>query len=626
MDDERWEALVRRLEPEARARPQAHRRKVLLLAALGYAFIGALLAILAALALVVVVAALKGHGVILLKLLIPIGALLWVVARSLYVRFEPPAGIPVERTDAPALLAMIDEVRDAIRGPRIRRVLVDGDANAGVVQVPRLGGIAGSRNYLLLGLPYLQGLSAEQFRAVVAHELGHLSRSHGRFGAFVYRVRATWVQLLEGFEHRDSIWTALVRRFFLWYVPYFNAYSLPVARAHEFEADDAAAAVTSREAAASSLVAGTLVARWLSESYWPGIYRRAVHEPAPPSVAFAPLASEIVQAKRGQDVEPWYRALLGVETDVTDSHPSIAERIAHLGVAPDEALRLAREDGGESAVAAYLGAAATSLAGRIDNAWRAEIASEWGAEHERAMHDRAELERLEREESLPPERALLRAQLTEKFRGSEPALARYRELVGSANDVPARFAVGRLLVERDDDEGLRWLDEAMDRDPDAVLPSCEVAYGYLFRRGRDEEAQAYLDRAKRQAALLEGAHEERSRVTVDDRLEPANVPADVRESLRKAISLHEEVAEAYLVRKRTEHFDDTHPFFVLAVLPRSAVRTARKEARDDVEPLESRVQRVLSFPHELVVVKVGSGSSLAKRFAEAAGAPVFERG
>jgi Zn-dependent protease with chaperone function len=136
-------------------------------------------------ALLIVAATVKGHGVILLKLLIPVGALLWVVARSLYVKFEPPAGIPLERTDVPALFRMIDDVHDAIRGPRVRGVLVDGDANAGVAQIPRLGGIAGSRNYLVLGLPYLQGLSADQFRAVVAHELGHLSRAHGRFGAFV---------------------------------------------------------------------------------------------------------------------------------------------------------------------------------------------------------------------------------------------------------------------------------------------------------------------------------------------------------------------------------------------------------------------------------------------------------
>ena len=45
--------------------------------------------------------ALKGHAVLLLKLLVPIGALVWVVVRSLWVRFEPPEGVPLRRADAP---------------------------------------------------------------------------------------------------------------------------------------------------------------------------------------------------------------------------------------------------------------------------------------------------------------------------------------------------------------------------------------------------------------------------------------------------------------------------------------------------------------------------------------------
>src|SRR5205823_5990089 len=118
---------------------------------------------------------------------------------------------------------------------------------------------------------------------------------------------------------------------------------------------------------------------------------------------------------------------------------------------------------------------------------------------EQAQRDRADLEGLESRDTLSPDDALRRARLTETFRGSEEALTRFRELVGTENDAPARFAVGRLLVERDDDEGVRWLDEAMERDPEAVLPSCEIAYGYLRRHGRDAEAEGYLERARGQA-------------------------------------------------------------------------------------------------------------------------------
>jgi Zn-dependent protease with chaperone function len=73
--------------------------------------------------------------------------------------------------------------------------------NAGVQQVPRFG-IFGSRNFLVLGLPLLQAVTPTELRAVVAHELAHLSRSHGRVNVWLYRIRATWGQLLESLEER----------------------------------------------------------------------------------------------------------------------------------------------------------------------------------------------------------------------------------------------------------------------------------------------------------------------------------------------------------------------------------------------------------------------------------------
>jgi Zn-dependent protease with chaperone function len=624
MDDERWRALVGRLEPEARANPEGYRRKVILLAALGYAFIAVLLIVLLGLAALVVVLALKGPG-LLLKLLIPIGALFWVIVRSLYVRFTPPDGVPLKQADAPKLFEAIDDIRRRLRGPRMHKVLVNGEANAGIVQVPRAGGLFGSRNYLVLGLPYLTALSADEFRAVLAHELGHLSHAHGRFGAFVYRIRATWFNLLEGLEQRQSLWTGFVRRFFHWYVPYFNAYTFPLARAHEFEADDAAAEVAGKEPAASSLVKGMLAAQWVQESYWPKIYRRAVDEPAPPQAAFAPMLADLEHAPQSDDAERHYRQMLEVETDVFDTHPSLAERLEHLGLAPDEVLRLAQQDGGSSAASTYLGDGGVEIVAAVDRAWCDEVAPHWREQHDQAKGAKAELERLDGRDTLSPEDALQRAHLTETFRDPDQALARYRELVDTDNDAAARYSIGRLLLDREDDEGLRWLDEAMERDPEAVLPACEVAYLYLHEHDRNVEAEAYQRRAEQQASEFQLAAEERSEVSVEDRLEPPGLPADLLGGLRQKIAWHEEVAEAYLVRKRTDHFDETHPFYVLAVVPKSGFRTAWRESDDDAEPLEERVARDVSLPGDHVVVKVDKKSPIKQRFAEIEGARIFER-
>ena len=625
MDEERWQALVRRLEPEARARPATYRRKVVLLAMLGYAFIATLLLVLVGLGVLVVVLALSSSGLVL-KFLIPIGALFFVILRALYVKVTPPGGIPLKRSQVPELFGMIDEVRKRIHGPRVHEVRVDGDTNASVVQVPRVLGLFGSRNYLVLGLPYLNALSADQLRAVVAHELGHLSRAHGRFGAFVYRVRETWFSLLHGLELRDSLWTGFVRRFFVWYVPYFNAYTLPLARAHEFEADDAAVDAAGKDATGASLVKGMLAARWADESYWPGLYRRALDEPAPPQTAFTSLSEGISTASLAEGVNTWYRQLLEIETDVYDSHPSIAERLAHLELDPQRALQLAQENGRPTAASAYLGAAQPEIVAAVDHAWREDVMNQWHEHHSEAQRDKGELERLEARDDLSPEDALRRAHLTETFRSKDEALSRYRELVDTDNDAPARFAVGRLLLEREDDEGLQWLDEAMGRDPEAVLPACQLAYGYLRDHDRDDEAEKYRARAEQQAEVFQHAAGERSEVSVEDRLESPDLPAELVADVREKVAWHEEVAEAFLVRKRTAHLDDTHPFYVLALVPKSSFRTAWKESDNDAEPLEERVARDVSLPGEVMVAKVDKKSALAQHFAQIDGALIYERG
>jgi hypothetical protein len=315
-----------------------------------------------------------------------------------------------------------------------------------------------------------------------------------------------------------------------------------------------------------------------------------------------------------------------VETDPYDTHPSIAERLAHLGLDPQEVLQLAQVNGRPTAASIYLGDAEPEIVAAVDSAWRDDVMKPWQEQHSEAQHDKGELERLDAGEELSPEDAFRRAHLTEIFRSPDDALARYRELFDTENDAAGRFAVGRLLLEREDDQGLGWLDESMDRDPEAVLPACQIAYLYLREHERDEEAEVYRERAEQQADMFEQAAGERSQVSVEDRLEPSNLAGEVLTSLRKKVEWHEEVAAAYLVRKRTNHLDDTHPFYVLAVVPKSGFRTAWKETDDDADPLAERVARDVSLPGEFMVVKIAGKSPLAQHFAQIEGARVYKRG
>ena len=174
-----------------------------------------------------------------------------------------PEGRFITRGQAPELFAVLDGLRKKLRGPPIHHVLITGDFNAGIVQVPRLGVAGWPANYLLLGLPLMQALSGQHIEAVLAHEYGHLAGAHGRFASWIYRVRLAWAQLAATLEETAQ-WSALLfRRFFAWYAPYFAAYTFVLARANEYDADRCSADIVGADIAADALVSVAVKGRHL---------------------------------------------------------------------------------------------------------------------------------------------------------------------------------------------------------------------------------------------------------------------------------------------------------------------------------------------------------------------------
>jgi Zn-dependent protease with chaperone function len=625
---EQFEALVRRLEPEARANPTRYARVVALLAGLGYAFIALALASLVALAGVVVALAIAGPG-ILLKLLVPIGALAWVIVRSLAVKIEPPEGIRLRREDVPELFRMIDEVNAQVEGPKVHEVLVNGDLNAGVVQNPRLGGLFGHKNYLVIGLPYAQALSPEEFRAVIAHELGHLSKRHGRFGSWVYRVRVTWSQLLNALEARRSWATAVFRRFFEWYAPYFNAYTFPLIRAHEFEADEAAARAAGARPAATALVTAAVADRFLAHEYWPRIFDRVADHHEPPRTAFAPMRDELVTAKAHEDAQAWVEDELARPADVTDTHPSLEDRIRHLGFAPEDVVAAARSDGPGSrrtAAQAYLGDRETDLAEALDRDWHESVRPHWEARHQElreARHALADLEERARDDELPLDDARAHAQLTAELKGAEEAFPLFqRVLAREPGDPSSSFAVGQILLGRGDEAGLEHLDRAMEGDPDAVLPASESAYHFLKKRGRDEDAERYRRRGQGRYDELELAREERAAVATGGDFHPHELPDEAVEAVRAQLAERKDVKTAYLVRRTMGHLDDEWPLYVVFVVPRRKLWAPLGGERNK---LVERIAAELELPFTFWVVSPSAFSTQPSRLRKIPGAGIYRR-
>lgn len=492
--------LVARLESEAAIAPARYKRRILLLSLLGYIYpiivVIGLFATLAGAGFVIFSTA-PGAGVIGLKfILLPLLALAFAILRSLWVRLPPPEGRPVSRVEAPRLFALCDQLAKRLQAPRVHRILVTADFNAGIVQIPRLGLFGWPKNYLCIGLPLTLALSPKQFEAVLAHEYGHLAGSHGRFSARIYRMRQTWA-LLAAALHEQSRWGAfLFAPFFNWYAPYFNAYSFVLARAHEYDADRHSADVVGSRVTADALTDVAVRGETLLADFWPAFWKHADDSKEPPYPPFERMSAFF---KRPLDTELAERALqsnLAMSTDMADTHPCLTDRINALGQA-------ARMPGAlEDSAAEYLfDQYLPDLVRSADAEWRSECLPAWRERYQQVVDGRRKLAKLNdkaKTVALNADQSWRRATLVEELDGAVAALPLYRSLLQTDPDhAGATFAVGRIMLWEKDAGGLEFLERAMKLDDEAIVPGCVIAFQFLMDQGRKTEAQAYSDRAQR---------------------------------------------------------------------------------------------------------------------------------
>ncbi len=211
MDRDEFEGLVRQLEAESENRPAAFRTKVVLLSVSAYVLLFASLVVIIAAAYWGISYAHAHHKTRML-IIFSIFALLmvpvfYVVIRMFFMRLSPPEGRAITRADAPRLFEVIDKMRKKLKGPPTHHVLIFDEYNAAIMQLPRFGLFGGHTNYLLLGLPYLLGVTPKEMLATVAHEYGHLCGDHGKMGAWIYRQRRTLLALYRQVsEMADASW------------------------------------------------------------------------------------------------------------------------------------------------------------------------------------------------------------------------------------------------------------------------------------------------------------------------------------------------------------------------------------------------------------------------------------
>lgn len=564
---EGFDAFVQKIENMARHNPAYYRRRLKLLAYLGYAYIVFVPILLLGLLFIIQqlsVYMFNDETIAVLSLLVLLIVIFWIP--QFFIRVKRPKGISLQREQVPQLFAMLDQLASALNAPRLNTVILNDELNAAILQRPRFGFIGWQTNYLIIGLPLMQALSTQQCQAVLAHEFAHLCGDDSRTAAWIYRIRRVWYELAERFEDSSREGNVLFKQFFKWYGPFFRAYSFVHARAQEYEADRRAAELVGAQHKAEALIWLSVNSALLSKCFWPDFERRSRDLKEPPENYMTQMLERLQLGVKPEQSQKWLAVQLAGQTNNASTHPCLADRLNALEYVIPEPLKLPEER-----ATVLLGEQLDDLTEQLNQLWKKENADTWKDNYELNQHQLNRLNSLnaKAEHLLTIEEKIKRASITWELQDKQAALPMFQAIVAAApGHTVARYWLGFLLLDQqDDDAGVAHLQFALDHDPSLVIPACRCLYSFYFEQNQPALAEGYKQRWQQHEKVWSIAQDERMRFDDTVQFAPHDVSAVEIEQLVEHLSKHPEVKAIYLARKVVERFPE-YPYYVMLLARR----------------------------------------------------------
>jgi Zn-dependent protease with chaperone function len=565
-----FEARVQQAETIAREQPVRYRRGVIAWAALGYAAVFVLLAVLLSVFGVMLWSFTVSAAIIIFlvksKLIFLVGGAAWVTTRALWVSFDAVLGCRPERKETPALFAEIDSLCKELGVKLPDEIVIDQSFNAAMIQTPRLGIFGWHKTTLLLGVQLLLALTPDEARGVIAHELAHFSRKHSAFAAKIYRARIAWQRIASAVENKATWGGAVFRKPIEWYISRFDAYTFPLARSNEFEADRLASQCA-HGAIGAALIRVNVGGDYASQHYWKPLLEKPRLEAGVPVAPFHGLAQFLGRAEASRDAKhASLEKALGAKTQFWDTHPSLNDRLRALGVTPsvDALSPLAQA---ASAAPAWVQPILEDMLSKFDAQWEKDNRETLDANIAIREKNRERWDALERADAAAHtrEEAFEWAALTEQFQGEPAALVAYQTLAQQyPESKPATYHSGRLQLAQGNVTGaLAYLEPLRKTLP--YSPSvCAMLAEHYRTTGDGSEAECWQLRAEQQQEKLNVVIERRGTIAVGDSVAPAVISDDIKRTLAEKLESLPQVKWASLVEKSDPELPDD-PLYALAI-------------------------------------------------------------
>jgi len=273
-----------------------------------------------------------------------------------------------------------------------------------------------------------------------------------------------------------------------------------------------------------------------------------------------------------------------------NTHPSLSDRLVGLKQT-DCQFEATQISAAESIFANRL----TSIADQLDYQWRQEILPLWEQEYQQLQLAKQQLEQLESMDSevLTAKQHWDLINLGERFnRLTNPLESYLAYLKKHPQDPQAALAVGRLMLENKNDEGLEYLKLAIKKD-ELIENVSILAYEYLVSNNCPEEANNWLSNVLEMEEIFRKASYERLTVKPKELMQPNDFDEKKYEAILKPIKQHKKVKHLWVAQKKLTYLKDS-PFFIFAIKEKSGFYLSDK--------LVSNIMKEIEIPDAVTLV------------------------
>jgi len=285
------------------------------------------------------------------------------------IRFKEPEGIRLKPENAQLVFNKLDEIREEIRMPKIHDVILTRRFELDIQKTPVWSLPVWSRNTLVIGYPFMQSLSPENFNCALTRKLLQYAKRKNLVYNWLSYLRVTWRLYPDSFKRRNKVGDQLSYWFFRLYSHVYRHLATYVTQTDELHADSLALNYLNDRDVFKTAESIRLVQFFLDQQFWPKLNELLVRGAVKPEhiKPYEHLPKSALQMMRSPKVSHWLKMLSIEKTSEGSNEAPFAHRMHNMGygkiILPDIS--------NTTAAQYYFGPGNVKLVQRMNQVWAA---------------------------------------------------------------------------------------------------------------------------------------------------------------------------------------------------------------------------------------------------------------